>query len=89
MARQSAATTPKTQTSIGNCAAATASLVAAMTPTLPVASRKWISLFGCSASIFFVSATMRSIVSALWSAAKSITGITLQSELSRPVEVGT
>ena len=31
-------TAPKTQSMIGHCAAATASLVAAITPTFPVAS---------------------------------------------------
>jgi hypothetical protein len=60
-----------------------------MTPTLPVASRNFTSGLPCSPSMRRTSSTMRSMVVALWSRVKSITGSTLQSEFNRPVAVGT
>ena len=60
-----------------------------MTPTLPVASRNFTSGWPWSASKSFTSATILSIVSALWSAVNIMTGMTLQSEFRRPVVVGT
>ena len=56
--RHSRMTAPKTQTMIGHCAAATASLVAAITPTLPVASLNDTSGLPCSASNCFTAATI-------------------------------
>ena len=87
--RHSRMTAPNTQTMIGHCAASTASLVAAITPTLPVASLNDTSVLPWLASNALTSATICSMVSALWSRVNSITGITLQSEFSRPVDVGT
>ena len=58
-------TAPKTQTMIGHCAAATASLVAAITPTLPVASLNETSGFPCADSNCLTAATIASMVSAL------------------------
>ena len=85
--RQSTIVAAQTHSSIGNWAATTTSLVAAMTPTLPVASWNFTWSESWLARNSFTAATTRSIVSALWSAVKIITGMTLQSPLSRPVEV--
>ena len=60
---------------------------AAITPTFPVARRYFTSGVGCSTRYSFTAATTRSMVSARWSARKSITGITLQSRLRSPVLV--
>jgi hypothetical protein len=85
--RQSRITAANTPIRIGNCADFTASLVAAITPTLPVASRNLRFSVSCRDRKLFTSVTILSIVWALWSAVKISTGITLQSLLSRPVEV--
>ena len=65
----------------------TSSLVAAMTPTLPVARLNVAPSKVFAVRQAFTASTTRSMVSALWSRRKIITGTTLQSALSSPVLV--
>ena len=65
--RHSTMMAAKTHISIGNCAADTASLVAAMTPTFPVASRNLRSSEPCFSRKALTALTTRSMVFALWS----------------------
>ncbi len=54
-------------------------LLAAITPTLPEASAKLTFGFSCDALNSAIAAMMPSMVSALWSAVNTSTGIALQS----------
>ena len=65
--RQSRMMAAKTHMRMGNWASETASLVAAMTPTLPVARRNLMSSVPCLSLNALTAATTRSMVSALWS----------------------
>ncbi len=88
--RHSRIVEPKTQAMIGHCAAATASLVAAITPDVARGELEGdVGVAVRRPRTASTSSTIRSTVAALWSSVNSITGITLQSELSRPVDVGT
>ena len=80
-------TAANTPTRISICLAATVSLVAAITPTLPVASRTRACGRGLSARHCFTAATTRAMVSARWSVRNISTGTTSQFSLRSPVLV--
>ena len=80
-------TAANTQPRMGYSLASTSSLVAAITPTLPVARLKLALANGLSVRHCLTSLTTRSIVAALWSRRNIITGTTLQSAFSSPVLV--
>ena len=85
VSRHSRMTAPNTQTRIGHCAAVTASLVAAITPTLPVASLNETSGLPWSGLEPLDRGDDRARSSPpCGRAVNSITGITLQSAFSRP-----
>src|ERR1019366_5415282 len=85
--KQRAMTAPKTHSTMGRWAEATTSLVAAITPALPLARRNFALGDGCSAAKAFTASVTARSVSALWSARKIMIGITLASALSKPVAV--
>ena len=78
---------PKIAKFISQRALSTASLVAAITPTLPVASLNSSLSLSLAAAKFFTSRTSRAMVSPCWSVVLTSTCIALQSGLSSPVEV--
>ena len=87
VSRHMTMTAANTPTRISSCLASTVSLVAAITPTLPVARRSCAPAIGLALRQCFTSLTTRAIVPARWSVRNIITGTTSQFSLSSPVLV--
>ena len=82
--RQSRVSAPKIASNMVSSACATASLVAAITPTLPAARRSCTPSTGLASMNFLISLTTWAMVVPSWFLVKIITWIALQPSMFRP-----